>query len=230
MHVPDGFINATVSIGAGVVAAGGVAVCLRKARGEVDERLVPMAGLAAAFIFAVQMLNFPVGAGTSGHLMGGTLAALLVGPYVGALAVTVVLIVQALLFADGGLTALGVNVLNVGLITAFAGYGLFVLLVRLLPKNKAVVIVAGGVAAGVSVPLAALAFVAEYAIGATTSVPLATVAAAMGGVHLAIGVGEGLITAATLAAVLAARPDLVHGARHLRASTRRTSSPLTAEG
>src|SRR5688572_21281040 len=110
VHVPDGFFNAAVSISAGVVAAAGVAVCLRGAKRELDDRTAPMAGLVAAFIFAVQMLNFPIGGGISGHLMGGALAAILVGPFTGVLCVSVVLLVQALFFADGGLSALGVNV------------------------------------------------------------------------------------------------------------------------
>ena len=117
MHVPDGFIDAPVSIAAGVVAAGGIAVCLRGARQELDDRTAPMAGLVAAFVFSAQMLNFPVAAGTSGHLLGGALAAILVGPYTGALCVAVVLLVQGLLFADGGLTAIGVNILNMSLVT-----------------------------------------------------------------------------------------------------------------
>src|SRR5438093_2641233 len=110
VHVPDGFINAPVSAATGVVAAGAIAVSLRGARRELDERTAPLAGLVAAFIFAVQMLNFPVAAGTSGHLLGGALAAILVGPFTGVLCVSVVLLMQGILFADGGLTALGVNI------------------------------------------------------------------------------------------------------------------------
>ncbi len=215
MHIPDGFINAPVSIGAGVVAAGGLAVCAKKSREDLDERLTPMAGLAAAFVFAAQMLNFPVAAGTSGHLLGGALAAILVGPYAGAMAVAVVLTIQALLFADGGLTALGLNIVNMALVTAFAGYGLCWLLARVLPKTRAGVTVSVGVAAGLSVPISAMSFVIEYGLGGTTNVTLGAVAAAMGGVHVLIGIGEGLITAAVVGSVLAVRPDLVRGARHL---------------
>ena len=228
MHIPDGFINVPVSVGAGVVAAGGVAVCVRKAREDLDERLVPLAGLAAAFIFAVQMLNFPVAAGTSGHLLGGALAAILVGPYAGALAVAVVLVVQAFLLADGGLTAIGLNVLNVGLVAAFAGYGIFVLLVRLLPKTRPATVAAGGVAAGLSVPISAMFFVLEFALGGTVDLSLAAVAAAMGGVHVLIGIGEGLITAAVLGSVLATRPDLAYGGRHLVRPLERRSAPNAA--
>jgi len=213
MHVPDGFIDAPVSVGAGVLAAAGVAVCLRGARRELDDRTAPMAGLVAAFVFAVQMLNFPVAAGTSGHLLGGALAAILVGPYTGALCVAVVILVQALLFADGGLTAIGVNVVDMSLITVVVGYAVFRLLVRLLPYSRRTVVGSAFVAAFVSVPVSALGFVGFYAIGGTTDVALSTVLTAMLGVHVLIGLGEGLITALTVASVVAVRPDLVAGVR-----------------
>jgi cobalt/nickel transport system permease protein len=213
MHVPDGFIDAPVSIAAGVVAAGGIAVCLRGARRELDDRTAPMAGLVAAFVFSAQMLNFPVAAGTSGHLLGGALAAILVGPYTGALCVAVVLIVQALLFADGGLTALGVNVLTMSMVTVAVGWVVFRLLVRLLPYRRSTVTGSAFVAALLSVPVAALAFVALYALGGTADVSLAKVATAMVGVHVLIGIGEAVITALTVGAVVAVRPDLVRGVR-----------------
>lgn len=215
MHLPDGFIDAPTSLGAAVVAIGGVGVCLRRAGQELDERQVPLAGLTAAFVFAVQMLNFPVASGTSGHLLGGVLAAVLVGPYVGALCVTVVLVVQSLLFADGGLSALGLNVVNMALVTAFGGYAAFLLLRAVLPKRAGSVAVASGVAAGVGVVLASLAFTAEYALGGAGGASAGTVATAMVGVHALIGIGEGIITAMTVSAVLASRPDLVHGAAGL---------------
>ncbi|WP_157254704.1 energy-coupling factor ABC transporter permease [Nonomuraea typhae] len=214
MHVPDGFFNAAVSISAGVVAAAGVAVCLRGARRELDDRTAPMAGLVAAFIFAVQMLNFPVAAGTSGHLLGGALAAILVGPYTGVLCVAVVLLVQGLFFADGGLTALGVNITIMGIVTVLVGWGVFRLVTR-MSANKAMIPVAAFLAALISVPASALVFTALFAIGGTAPIEVGTVAAAMGGVHLLIGIGEGLITAVTVGAVLAVRPDLVYGAAGL---------------
>ncbi|HLZ36624.1 MAG TPA: energy-coupling factor ABC transporter permease [Mycobacteriales bacterium] len=213
MHVPDGFIDAPVSVAAGAVAAAGVAACLKGARHELDERGAPLAGLVAVFVFAVQMLNFPVAAGTSGHLLGGTLAAVLVGPFTGALCVAVVLIVQCLFFADGGLTALGVNIVDMALVTVLVGYPLFRLLARVLPRRSRSIVTASFVAALVSVPAAALAFVLFYAVGGTTSVPLGTVTAAMVGVHVLIGLGEAVITALTVGAVLAVRPDLVYGTR-----------------
>ncbi|MFE7109293.1 energy-coupling factor ABC transporter permease [Streptomyces sp. NPDC057575] len=218
MHVPDGFINAPVSAAAGVVAAGAVAVSLRGARRELDERTAPLAGLVAAFIFAVQMLNFPVAAGTSGHLLGGALAAILVGPYTGVLCVTVVLLMQGILFADGGLTALGVNVLDMGIVTTVVAYALFRGLLGVLPRTRRSVTVASFVAALVSVPAAACAFTMIYWIGGTTDIPIGKVFTAMAGVHVLIGIGEAVITALTVGAVIAVRPDLVHGARGLTSS------------
>ncbi|MFD3491097.1 energy-coupling factor ABC transporter permease [Streptomyces sp. NPDC058690] len=217
MHVPDGFINAPVSAAAGVVAAGAVAVSLRGARRELDERTAPLAGLVAAFIFAVQMLNFPVAAGTSGHLLGGALAAILVGPYTGVLCISVVLLMQGILFADGGLTALGVNVLDMGITTTVVAYALFRGLVGVLPRTRRSMTVASFVAALVSVPAAAVVFTLIYWIGGTTDIAIGKVFTAMVGVHVLIGIGEALITALTVGAVIAVRPDLVHGARGLTA-------------
>ncbi|MFI6148982.1 energy-coupling factor ABC transporter permease [Streptomyces sp. NPDC051109] len=217
MHVPDGFIDAPVSIAAGVAAAGAVAVSLRGARRELDERAAPLAGLVAAFIFAVQMLNFPVAAGTSGHLLGGALAAILVGPYTGVLCVSVVLLMQGVLFADGGLTALGVNVVNMAVVTVVVAYAVFRGLLKLLPDTRRSVTVAAFAGALLSVPGAAVMFTLLYALGGTTDVPLGKVFTAMVGVHVLIGIGEAVITAATVGAVLAVRPDLVHGARGLAA-------------
>ena len=217
MHIPDGFVNAPTSLAAGAVAAGGVGVSLRRAAQTLQERQAPLAGLVAAYIFAVQMLNFPVAAGTSGHLLGGALAAILVGPWAGALCVSVVLLVQALLFADGGLSALGLNIVNMALVTAWGGYAIFLLLRRALPATRTSVTVSAGVAAGISVVLASLAFVVEYAIGDTGGASVGTVLAAMVGVHTLIGIGEGIITALTVGVVLRVRPDLVYGAADLQA-------------
>ncbi|MCH0564278.1 MULTISPECIES: energy-coupling factor ABC transporter permease [unclassified Streptomyces] len=216
MHVPDGFIDAPVSAATGVVAASAIAVSLRGARRELDERTAPLAGLVAAFIFAVQMLNFPVAAGTSGHLLGGALAAILVGPFTGILCVSVVLLVQGILFADGGLTALGVNITDMAIVTTVASYAVFRLLVKVLPRSRRSVSVASFAAALVSVPAAAVAFTLIYAVGGTTDVPIGKVATAMIGVHVLIGLGEAAITALTVSAVIAVRPDLVHGARGLQ--------------
>ncbi|MFE9389814.1 energy-coupling factor ABC transporter permease [Streptomyces sp. NPDC006784] len=235
MHVPDGFIDAPVSAGTGVVAAAALAVSLRGARRELGggpggagERTAPLAGLVAAFIFAVQMLNFPVAAGTSGHLLGGALAAILVGPYTGVLCVSVVLLLQGVLFADGGLTALGTNITDMGVVTVLVAYAVFRGLLRVLPRRRSVVTGASFVAALVSVPAAAVAFTALYALGGTTDVSLGKVFGAMVGVHVLIGIGEAVITAATVGAVVAVRPDLVHGARdRLAAPLELRPSPLS---
>ncbi|SEQ56132.1 energy-coupling factor ABC transporter permease [Streptomyces radiopugnans] len=238
MHVPDGFLNAPVSVATGAVAAAAVAVSLRGARRELAgtaayhgaERTAPLAGLVAAFVFAVQMLNFPVGAGTSGHLMGGALAAILVGPYTGVLALSVVLLMQALLFADGGLTALGTNITLIGIVTVVVSYAVFRALVRVLPRRRGSVTAAAFVSALLSVPAAAAVFTGLYALGGTAEVPLGKVLTAMLGVHTLIGVGEALITTATVGAVLAVRPDLVYAARGLARPLVLRSGPVATPG
>ncbi|MBX6382883.1 MAG: energy-coupling factor ABC transporter permease [Microbispora sp.] len=226
MHVPDGFFDVPVSVGAGVFAAAGVAVCLRGAKRELDDRTAPLAGLVAAFIFAAQMLNFPVAAGTSGHLLGGALAAILVGPYTAVLCVAVVLLVQGFFFADGGLTALGVNITLMAMVTTVVGWTVFRLITRGAPRGRAMLVAASFVAALVSVPAAALVFTALFWLGGTAPIEVGSVALAMGGVHLLIGIGEGVITALTVSSVLAVRPDLVYGARGMT----RTLTLRTAEG
>ncbi|HET7328515.1 MAG TPA: energy-coupling factor ABC transporter permease [Nocardioidaceae bacterium] len=213
MHVPDGFLDAPTSVATGVIAAGGVAVALRGARRELDDRTAPMAGLVAAFVFAVQMLNFPVGFGTSGHLMGGALAAVLVGPWTGVLCLSVVLVVQSLLFADGGVTALGTNITLMGLVTVVAGWLVFRGLLVVLPRRLSVVPTAAGIAALLSVPVAAVVFVGLYLVGGTVDVPIVPLTASMVGWHVLVGIGEGVITALTVGSIVAVRPDLVYGAR-----------------
>ncbi|WP_392542073.1 energy-coupling factor ABC transporter permease [Oryzobacter telluris] len=214
MHVPDGFLDATTSVAtlavAGVAVAGSLA---RAAKEEVDDRTAPLAGLVAVFVFASQMLNFPVGAGTSGHLIGAVLAAVLVGPATATLCLTVVLAVQAFLFADGGVSAIGSNVLLMGVVAVWVGYGAFRVALALLPTRVWSVPVAAGVGAFVSVPGAALAFVGLYAVGGAVPIPLSTFALTMGGWHVLIGLGEALITVFAVSSILAARPDLVRGAR-----------------
>jgi len=213
MHMPDGLINAPVSIGAGVLVAGAVAVSLKKTKGSLDSQTAPMAGLVAVFISAAQMINFPVAAGTSGHLMGGALAAILVGPWVAVLVMTVVVGIQALVFADGGLSALGINILNMGIVTVIVGILVFAGLMKVLPKTKSSIVAASAIAAFLSVPASAAAWVFEYALGGTATYELQTVFISVVGVHLLIGIGEAIITALTIAAILATRADLVDGAR-----------------
>jgi cobalamin biosynthesis protein CbiM len=157
------------------------------------------------------MLNFPVAAGTSGHLIGAVLAAVLVGPWAATLALTIVLLVQAFLFADGGLTALGLSVFNMSLLAVWAGYGAFILIRKILPKNKASVSIAAAIGALISVPVAAIGFTIQYALGATATYSTSTVLTAMVGTHVLIGIGEAIITGLTVSAVLASRSDLVYG-------------------
>lgn len=211
MHVPDGFINAATSVGTGVVAAGGLGVSLRRAGRALTDRHIPLAGVTAALIFALQMINFPVLPGVSGHLMGGALAAILLGPWMGAAVVSVVVIVQALFFADGGVSALGVNVLNIAIVTAFVAWPVFRALMRLLPSTRPAALGAAMTASFLSVLASSTAFVLEYGLGGVGGAPLDLVLGAMTGIHALIGIGEGLITAAALGTVLAVRPDLVAG-------------------
>jgi cobalt/nickel transport system permease protein len=216
VHVPDGFLDATTSIATGALAAGAVGLSLQKADREIREAGPALAGLTSVFVFAVQMVNFPVGAGTSGHLLGGALAAALVGPWTGMLCMSVVLLVQALFFADGGLTALGTNITLMGVVTVLVGYGITRALLAVLPKTSRSAVPAAAVGALVSVPAAALAFTGLYALGGAVPLPLGTLATAMVGWHVLIGVGEAVITGAVLGAVVATRPDLVYAVRHLR--------------
>lgn len=207
MHIPDGFLNTGVSVVTGVAAAGAVGYGLRKAREELDEKAVPLMALTTAFIFAAQMLNFPVAGGTSGHFLGGVLAALLLGPWLGSLVIALVLLVQCLGFADGGLTALGANVFNMGIIGTILAFYLFKLPSRALPANRKSYLFSAAVSAWLSVMMASGACAVELAISGTT--PLGVALPAMLGIHAIIGVGEAVITVAVLSLILAVRPDLV---------------------
>ena len=211
MHIPDGFIDLPTSAIVGLLAVGGTAIALKKAKNELDDRTAPMAGLTAVFIFAVQMLNFPVAAGTSGHLLGGALATVLVGPYAASLALTVVLGIQALLFADGGLSALGLNIFNMSILGVATSYLVFIIARKILPKVRGSIPLAAGIAAFISVPVAATGFAIQYAIGGTGTAPASTVFAAMFGTHVLIGIGEAVITVLTVSAIMATRSDLVYG-------------------
>ncbi len=227
MHAPDGFLDATTAVATGALSIGLLGLAARRSSNELKDRQIPLAGVAAAFIFAGQMFNFPVAAGTTGHLLGAALAAILLGPSIGVLVVAVVVIVQALMFADGGLTALGYNLLNMAIVPAFGGYALFRLARRVLPATSAGVVGAAGLASGLSVVLSAMAFSIEWLFGAAAPVPFDTVFGAMVGVHLLIGIGEAIITAFAVSAVLAARPDLVAGARDLQRNQLADRTPIS---
>ncbi len=207
MHIPDGFLNAGTSIATGVVAAAAVGYGLHKAREELDERSVPLLALCAAFVFAAQMLNFPVAGGTSGHFMGGVLAAVLLGPWLGELVIALVLLIQCLGFADGGLTALGANVFNMAVIGTIVSYYIFHGAKSLLPKSKPFFLASTGAVAWLSVMLASGACAVELALSGTS--PLGVALPAMLGVHAIIGIGEAVITVPVVSVVLAVRPDLV---------------------
>jgi cobalt/nickel transport system permease protein len=202
MHIPDGFIDIPTSAAFAGIAAIGVGLSLRGAKSSLDEKTAPLAGLTATFIFA---------AGTSGHLLGGALAAVLVGPFTATLAITVVLLMQGLLFADGGLSALGLNVFNMAVIGVWVGYGIFLALKKLLPKSNSSIAIAAAIGGFISVPTAAAGFVLQYAIGATSTFSIAAVLGAMISTHILIGIGEAIITGFAVAAVMASRSDLVYG-------------------
>jgi len=211
MHIPDGFIDIPTSAAFAAASSVAVAGAVKGARKQLSEQSAPLAGLTAVFIFAVQMLNFPVAAGTSGHLIGGALAAILVGPWAATLALTIVLLMQAFLFADGGLTALGASTFNMSIVGVWVGYGAFLLVRKVLPKRKASIPLAAAIGGFVSVPMAAISFTVQYAMGATATYSTSTVLGAMVGTHILIGIGEGLITGLTVSAVIASRSDLVYG-------------------
>ncbi|WP_030144682.1 energy-coupling factor ABC transporter permease [Glycomyces sp. NRRL B-16210] len=214
LHIPTDVVNGPVSLAFALLAAVLVGVCVVAARRHLDDRLVPLAGLATAFVFAAQMLNFPVAAGVSGHLLGGALAAALLGPWLGALCVTVVVVIQALLFADGAVTALGLNVFNMALVSTFVGYGVLVIALKVLPRTRWGLGAAAFAAAVVSVVAASAGFVLQFWLGGeAVGQSFGAMAAAILGTHVLIGVGEGVITAGAVTAVALARPDLVHALR-----------------
>ncbi len=207
MHIPDGLISAPINIATAVVSTGVGAAAVARARRTLGEKNVPILGVSAAFVFAAQMLNFPVAAGTSGHFLGALLVALLLGPLNGFLVMVVVLVIQSLLFADGGLTALGTNIFNMGIVGGLGGYGLFRLLTLALPRRRGVFVAASAVSAWFSVVLAASLCAVELALSGTS--PLALALPAMAGVHVLIGIGEGIISAVVVSLMLGVRPDLV---------------------
>lgn len=206
MHIPDGFLTVNTWAPAWIISAGGVGYCLKKTAQILKDRMVPLMGIAAAFIFAAQMLNFPVMGGTSGHLLGGVLAAVLLGPYAGAIVLVVVLIIQCLIFQDGGLTALGANILNMSFIGTAGAYFVYRIIRKAL-GNK-VIWIAVAFAAWLSVVMASIACALELAISGTS--PLKVVLPAMVGVHAVIGAGEAIITTLIIGFVLKVRPDLIY--------------------
>ena len=210
MHVPDGFINAQVSVATGVISLGTLWAYVRNAKNLVADKLIALTGMMSALIFVLQMINFPIAAGTSGHLLGGALAVIVLGPSLGIICISIVVVIQSLLFADGGLSALGVNVLNMAIITSLTGW-LTITFWKKLFGDSQFTLISGSVIAGLlSVVFSSIAFVMEYAIGGTVSVPLGSVLIAMISTHLFIGLGEGIITALIISLLLRVRSDLVY--------------------
>ncbi|MGH7144117.1 MAG: energy-coupling factor ABC transporter permease [Planctomycetota bacterium] len=217
MHIPDGFLSTPVCLGAGAISAAAVGVALNVTRRRLTDRQAPLIGVTAAFIFAAMMLNYPIGFGTSGHVLGACLAALLLGPLESCLILSLVLLLQCLLFADGGLTTLGANILNMGVVASFTGYGAHALLGWVLPRrwreSRVGFLARAAVAAWVSVVLAAVCCAGELTLSGTTGAQAGVVFGLIVGVHALIGIGEAFMTVAVLSLLTQARPDLVRAWR-----------------
>ncbi len=210
MHIPDGFLSPPVAIATGIASAAVIAVALNRTRASLGLRQAPIMGLTTAFVFAAQMINFPVAGGTSGHLLGGALASVVLGsPWAATLAMSTVFIIQSILFADGGITALGANIFNMGLVGIWVGWWLLKPLQQLLGGSRNRLPLAAGIAAALSVVAASICCAIELAISGT--VPLQIALPAMVGVHILIGIGEGVITAGVLTYLIKVRPDLLPG-------------------
>ncbi|NQU73082.1 MAG: energy-coupling factor ABC transporter permease [Candidatus Omnitrophica bacterium] len=207
MHIPDGFLAANTWVPTWVISIGGIGYCLKKVSNILKDKMIPLMGVMSAFIFAAQMLNFPVAGGTSGHLLGGVLAAVLLGPCAGAIVISIVLLAQCLIFQDGGLTALGANIFNMSFIGAVGGYYIYSFIRKLIGDKKRVVI-AAGISAWLSVVLASSMCAIELAISGTS--PLNIALPAMVGVHVLIGIGEAVITCLVVGFVVKVRPDLIY--------------------
>lgn len=207
MHIPDGFLTANTWIPAWIVSAGGLGLCFRRVGETLKDKMIPLMGVTSAFIFAAQMLNFPIIGGTSGHLLGGVLASVLLGPCAGAIVIAVVLTVQCFIFQDGGLTALGANIFNMSFVGAVGGYYIYRIIRNISGGNKGIII-GTAIASWLSVVAASSACAALLALSGTS--PLKTALPAMAGVHALIGIGEALITCAVIGFVLKVRPDLVY--------------------
>lgn len=208
LHIPDGFLTLLVSLGSWFIALVTLVIALRAAQAQFDERLAPLAGVMAAFIFAGQMINFPVVGGTSGHLVGSTLAFIVLGPSLGLVSITAVIVLQALLFQDGGLVAMGANILVMGIVPGYIGYVIYRLMARLYAKRP---LIGAGIGAWVSIMLAAFVTAVLLGLSGTTSMSIAV--PAMLSIHALIGLGEALITVAALAALYRIRPDLADDSR-----------------
>jgi cobalt/nickel transport system permease protein len=210
MHVPDGFMNVTMSAATGVISFGTLWAYIRSAKDLVADKFIALTGMMSALIFVLQMINFPIAAGTSGHLLGGALAVIVLGPRLGLVCLSVVVIIQSLLFADGGLSALGVNVLNMAIVTSATSWFIVKYWIKFIGKNKTSIVSVSVLAGILSVVFSSIAFTIQYAIGGTISIPVGTVLLAMVTTHFIIGFGEGVITALIVTLLIRVRPDLIY--------------------
>ena len=210
MHVPDGFMNVTMSAATGVISFGTLWAYIRSAKDLVADKFIALTGMMSALIFVLQMINFPIAAGTSGHLLGGALAVIVLGPRLGLICLSVVVIIQSLLFADGGLSALGVNVLNMAIVTSATSWFIVKYWIKFIGKNKTSIVSVSVLAGILSVVFSSIAFTIQYAIGGTISIPVGTVLLAMVTTHFIIGFGEGVITALIITLLIRVRPDLIY--------------------
>jgi cobalt/nickel transport system permease protein len=206
LHAPDGFVSVPIGIGMWVVTIAVLAYAVKRTNETLDERAVPLLGVMAAFIFAAQMFNFPVAGGTSGHLLGGVLAAVLLGPWAGTLVMTAVVVVQALVYQDGGLVVLGANIFNMGIVGTFAGYWLYRAIAAALGGEERGRLPAAGIAAWAAVVGGSVTMSLQLAASGVT--PLGIALPVMVGTHALIGIGEALITVAALGFIAATRADL----------------------
>lgn len=203
LHIPDGFLTLFVSAIFWLLTVLFVNQAIRQTNKKLGEKQVPLMGIMAAFIFAAQMINFPVAGGTSGHFLGGALAAIVLGPWAGILVMTAVIAIQGLLFQDGGLLVMGANIFNMGIITAIIGFGLYR---SVLNQNTKVRLGVAGFAAWLSTMASALLAALQLWISGTSQLKI--VLPAMLGVHVLIGIGEAVITVAALSLIERTRPDL----------------------
>ena len=210
MHVPDGFMNVTMSAATGVISFGTLWAYIRSAKDLIADKFIALTGMMSALIFVLQMINFPIAAGTSGHLLGGALAVIVLGPRLGLICLSVVVIIQSLLFADGGLSALGVNVLNMAIVTSATSWFIVKYWIKFIGKNKTSIVSVSVLAGILSVVFSSIAFTIQYAIGGTISIPVGTVLLAMVTTHFIIGFGEGIITALIITLLIRVRPDLIY--------------------
>jgi cobalt/nickel transport system permease protein len=207
MHIPDGIVSVPINLATLAIVVPSVSYAIWKTRKNLSDRFIPLTGIMAAYIFAAQMLNFPVLAGTSGHFLGAALAAIMLGPSLALIIMTLVLTIQCLGFADGGISSLSTNIFNMGILGSFSGYLIFISIQKISPRSKRLFILSAGIASWFSVVIAAVVVSFELSLSGVTSISI--ILPAMTGIYSFIGIGEALITCAVLAMVTSTRPDLI---------------------